>query len=63
MSGRHEGARGHPADGLSRGSPVPANTGPPMRFTIIGMATKEAEAGVLPPPEAFEAMGAYSDGL
>ncbi len=34
-----------------------------MRFTIIGMATKEAEAGVLPPPEAFEAMGAYSDGL
>jgi hypothetical protein len=34
-----------------------------MRFMIIGMATKETEAGVLPKPEAFEAMGKYNDEL
>ena len=28
-----------------------------MRFMIIGKSTKETEAGVLPPPEAFAAMG------
>jgi hypothetical protein len=32
-----------------------------MRFMIIGKATRETEAGVLPPPEAFEAMGQYND--
>ena len=34
-----------------------------MRFMIIGKATKESEAGVLPKPEAFEAMGKYNDEL
>ena len=34
-----------------------------MRFMIIGKATKESEAGVLPPPEAFAAMGEYNDAL
>jgi len=34
-----------------------------MRFMIIGRATKESEAGVLPKPEAFEAMGDYNDEL
>lgn len=32
-----------------------------MRFMIIGRATKETEAGVMPSPEAFEAMGKYND--
>jgi hypothetical protein len=31
-----------------------------MRFMIIGKATKETEAGILPKPEAFEAMGEYN---
>jgi hypothetical protein len=30
-----------------------------MRFMIIGKATKESEAGVLPKPEAFAAMQKY----
>ena len=34
-----------------------------MRFMLIGKATKETEAGVLPKPEAFAAMGKYSDEL
>ena len=34
-----------------------------MRFMIIGRATKESEAGVLPPPEAFAAMGEYNEKL
>ena len=34
-----------------------------MRFMIIGKATKETEAGVLPPPEAFAAMGKYNEEL
>jgi len=34
-----------------------------MRFMIIGKATKDTEAGVLPKAEAFEAMGAYNDEL
>ena len=34
-----------------------------MRFMIMGMATKETEAGVIPPPEAFEAMQKYNDEL
>jgi hypothetical protein len=34
-----------------------------MRFMIIGKATKESEAGVLPKPEAFEAMGKYNEDL
>ena len=34
-----------------------------MRFMIIGKATKESEAGILPKPEAFEAMGKYNDEL
>jgi hypothetical protein len=34
-----------------------------MRFMIIGKATKETEAGVLPPPEAFAAMGEYNEEL
>jgi hypothetical protein len=34
-----------------------------MRFMIIGRATKETEAGVLPKPEAFEAMGNYNEEL
>jgi hypothetical protein len=28
-----------------------------MRFMVIVEATKESEAGILPKPEAFEAMG------
>ena len=28
-----------------------------MRFMIMGKATKESEAGILPKPEAFAAMG------
>jgi hypothetical protein len=34
-----------------------------MRFMIMGKATKETEAGVLPPPEAFAAMGEYNEAL
>jgi hypothetical protein len=34
-----------------------------MRFMIIGKATKESEAGVMPKPEAFEAMGKYNEEL
>src|SRR5881398_4117110 len=34
-----------------------------MRFMIIGKATRETEAGVLPPPEAFAAMGEYNEEL
>ena len=34
-----------------------------MRFMIIGKATKESEAGVLPKPEAFAAMGKYNEEL
>jgi len=34
-----------------------------MRFMIIGKATKESEAGILPKPEAFAAMGKYNDEL
>jgi hypothetical protein len=30
-----------------------------MRFMIIGKATKESEAGILPKPEAFAVMGEY----
>jgi hypothetical protein len=34
-----------------------------MRFMIIGKATKETEAGVLPQPEAFAAMQKYNEAL
>ena len=34
-----------------------------MRFMIIGKATKESEAGILPKPEEFEAMGKYNEEL
>lgn len=34
-----------------------------MRFMIIGKATKESEAGILPKPEQFEAMGKYNEDL
>ena len=34
-----------------------------MRFMIIGRATKESEAGILPQPAAFEAMGKYNEEL
>jgi hypothetical protein len=34
-----------------------------MRFMLIGKATKESEAGILPKPEAFAAMGTYNDEL
>jgi hypothetical protein len=34
-----------------------------MRFMIIGKATKDTEAGILPKPEAFEAMGKYNEEL
>jgi hypothetical protein len=34
-----------------------------MRFMIIGRATRDTEAGVLPKPEMFEAMGQYNDEL
>ena len=34
-----------------------------MRFMIIGKATKESEAGILPKPEAFEAMQQYHEEL
>jgi hypothetical protein len=34
-----------------------------MRFMVIGKATKESEAGILPKPEAFAAMGKYNEEL
>ncbi len=34
-----------------------------MRFMIIGRATKESEAGVMPKAEAFAAMGEYNEEL
>jgi len=34
-----------------------------MRFMIIGKATKESEAGILPKPEAFAAMQQYNEEL
>lgn len=34
-----------------------------MRFMIIGKATKETEAGILPEPEAFVAMQKYNEEL
>ena len=34
-----------------------------MRFMIMGKATKESEAGILPKPEAFAAMGRYNEEL
>ncbi len=34
-----------------------------MRFMVMGKATKESEAGVLPKPEAFAAMGKYNEEL
>jgi hypothetical protein len=34
-----------------------------VRFMVIGRATKETEAGILPPPEAFAAMGEYNEAL
>ena len=34
-----------------------------MRFMIIGKATKESEAGILPKPEAFAAMQEYNEAL
>jgi hypothetical protein len=34
-----------------------------MRFIVMGMATKEAEAGPPPPPEAYAAMQEYNEDL
>ena len=34
-----------------------------MRFMVMGMATKESEAGTLPAPEAFAAMQKYNEEL
>jgi hypothetical protein len=34
-----------------------------MRFMLIGKATKESEAGILPKPEAFAAMQKYNEEL
>ena len=34
-----------------------------MRFMVMGKATKESEAGILPKPEAFAAMGKYNEEL
>ena len=34
-----------------------------MRFMVIGKATKESEAGILPKPEAFAAMQKYNEEL
>jgi hypothetical protein len=34
-----------------------------MRFMIIGKATKESEAGILPTPEAMAAMQKYNEAL
>jgi len=34
-----------------------------MRFIVMGMATKESEAGPPPPPEAYAAMQEYNEDL
>lgn len=34
-----------------------------MRFMIIVKATRDSEAGVMPSPEAFEAMGKFNEDL
>lgn len=34
-----------------------------MRFMVMVMATKESEAGIVPPPEAFAAMQQYNEEL
>ena len=34
-----------------------------MRFMIIVKATAASEAGIMPPPEAFEAMGRFNEAL
>ena len=34
-----------------------------MRFIVMGMATKESEAGPPPQPEAFAAMQKYNEEL
>ena len=34
-----------------------------MRFMVIGKATPQSEAGILPKPEAFEAMQKYNEEL
>ena len=34
-----------------------------MRFMLMGIATKESEAGAPPPPEAFAAMQKYNEEL
>ena len=34
-----------------------------MRFILMGMATKESEAGAMPTPEAFAAMQEYNEDL
>jgi len=34
-----------------------------MRFMIIVKATTASEAGIMPPPEAFEAMGRFNEAL
>ena len=34
-----------------------------MRFMIIVKATPDSEAGVMPPPESFEAMGRFNEAL
>jgi hypothetical protein len=34
-----------------------------MRFMVIGKATRESEAGTMPPPEAFVAMQQYNEEL
>ena len=34
-----------------------------MRFMVIGKATKETEAGIVPKPEAFAAMGKWNEEL
>lgn len=34
-----------------------------MRFMIIVHATPDSEAGIMPPPETFEAMGKFNEAL
>ncbi len=34
-----------------------------MRFMVIVKASKESEAGIMPPPEVFERMGRYNEEL
>jgi hypothetical protein len=34
-----------------------------MRFIVIVKASKESEAGIMPPPELFEKMGKYNEEL